>query len=43
MMEGLPVIAYRPIPRYIKLENLDEHQEEISVAEENWMLQVKYL
>jgi len=42
-MEGLPLIAYRPTPRYIKLEKLDEHKEENSVVEENWMLQVKYL
>ena len=41
MMEGLPIIAYRPIPRYIKLESLDEPQEENSVVEEKWMLQVK--
>lgn len=40
MMEGLPLIAYRPLKRLIKLEIPDESQEVNNVEEENWTRQV---
>ena len=39
-MADLPLIAYPPIKRTIKLETADENQEVNSVVEENWTLQV---
>ncbi len=39
-MADLPLIAYPPIKRTIKLEISDEHQEVNNVVEENWTLQV---
>ena len=40
MMGDLPLIAYPPIKRIIKLEIPDESQEVNNVEEENWTRQV---